>query len=361
MKLVDKHLLRTFLAPLAYCLIAFSLIFIIFDLFDNLSDFLDGHTPLSKIAWYYVVLLPSVLVFIVPISLLLAVLYSLSSLTKNNELTAMRACGISLVRLMVPFAAVGLLASIGIFAVNEAIAPDAAYWCRKFVSEQTRSDPKAVHTAELALHKDNANRFWYIQSFDTRDFSMDKVEVIQMRPDGTEDYKLQAEKARWMDGYWVFYDLSVQRYDREGNRLGAPQFTYAQEMTDYLEKPVDFLSEVKPPEFMSSVELLRYIRVNQHHEKEVINRRMMDLHFRLAQPWTCLIVTLLGIPFGNHTGRKGALRGFMLSLGLFFCYYALINLGLYLGKAGLLTPWLAGWLPNMLFFSTGLALIHRMR
>lgn len=360
-KLIDKYLLRTFLVPLGYCLAAFTLVYVIFDLFDNLSDFVDGKTPILQVATYYVVLLPSVLVFIVPISLLLAVLYSLSTLTKNNELTAMRASGISLTRLMMPFISVGLLASIGVAVVNETIGPQAAYWCKKFVSEQTREDRDAVHVAELAFHKDTARRFWYINRFDTRDFSMKNIEVIQMREDNTEEYKLQAAEGRWLDGYWLFLDLVVQHYDREGNPRGPPDFILTREMSDLSESPVDFLSEVKPPEFMSSRELLRYLRVNKNLQQESITRKTVDLHFRLAQPWTCLIVTLLGIPFGNQTGRKGALLGFVLSIGLFFGYYALINLGLYMGKEGLVPAWLAAWFPNVAFFTAGCILVHRMR
>lgn len=361
MKLIDRYLLRTFLVPLGYCLAAFTLVYVIFDLFDNLSDFIDGKTPVAEVLTYYLVLFPTVLVYIVPISLLLAVLSSLSGLTKNNELTAMRASGVSLIRLMVPFVVVGLLASLVVLAVNETIGPNASYWCKKFVSEQTKIDPDMVHTAELAFRKDAANRIWYIQRFDTRDFSMKRIEVTQRREDGTEEYKLQAAEGRWMDGYWVFTDLNMQYYDQEGNPKGPPRFFQTREMLDYSEKPVDFLSEIKPPEFMSSAELLRYIRVNDNMQPEALVRRLVDLHFRLAQPWTCLIVTLLGIPFGNQTGRKGAMMGFVLSIGLFFAYYALINFGLFLGKDGILPPWIAGWLPNLIFLPTGCYLIYRIR
>ena len=79
MKLIDKYLLRTLLAPLAYCLLAFVMIFIIYDLFDNLPDFIEGHTPLPLVGKYYLILLPSVTERIVPVSLLLAVLYALIS------------------------------------------------------------------------------------------------------------------------------------------------------------------------------------------------------------------------------------------------------------------------------------------
>ena len=75
MKIIDRYLLRTFLVPFFYCLTAFMMIYVIFDLFDNLNDFVEGKTPLLLVVKYYLILFPSVMIRIVPISLLLAVLY----------------------------------------------------------------------------------------------------------------------------------------------------------------------------------------------------------------------------------------------------------------------------------------------
>lgn len=361
MKLIDKYLLSSFLLPLFYCLMAFTLVYIIYDLFSSLDNFLDGKTPMLDVIKYYLILIPSALIYIVPISLLLAVLYSLSGLTKNNEITAMRACGISMTRLMVPFILIGLLCSLLVAVFNETIGPDAAYWCKKFVSEQTRDDPDAVHTHLLAFRKDSAHRDWYIQKFDTRDFSMKKIEVTQRREDMTESFKLRAAEGRWMDGYWIFSDIVIQKYDQDGNPRGPPEFIPTREMSQISERPIDFMSEVKPTEYMTSSELIRYLNVNSQLDEDKINRTTVDLHFRLAQPWSCFIVTLIGIPFGNQTGRKGALRGFVLSISFFFSFYALINIGLFIGKEGYIPAWLAGWLPNLLFFIIGCRLIYKMR
>ncbi len=112
MKLLDKYLLRQLLVPLAYCLLTFSMVFIIADLFEHLSDFIEAKTSFLQVVRYYLFILPSYMVFIAPISLLLGILYSLWQLSKNNELTAMRASGASFYRLMVPFS---LLESASVF------------------------------------------------------------------------------------------------------------------------------------------------------------------------------------------------------------------------------------------------------
>ena len=74
-----------------------------------------------------------------------------------------------------------------------------------------------------------------------------------------------------------------------------------------------------------------------------------------------LIVTLIGIPFGVKTGRRGAFLGIVLALALFFGYYFLINVAVAFGKKQAIEPWLAGWLPNLFFFVIALFMTWRMR
>lgn len=362
MKIIDRYLLRTFLTPFLYCLLAFIMIFVIFDLFDKLNDFIDGKTPIALIAKYYVVLIPSVLIQIVPVSLLLAVLYSLSSLTKNNELTAMRASGISILRLMIPYLSVGLLLSFAVGLINETIGPRAAYWCYNFAREQGRSDPSTVYVrSDLAIKNQNTRRSWLVGQFDIRDFSMRNVEVLQQREDTSDEFKIRAKEAVWLDGRWWFKDLSVQRYDQESNPMGIPRFALTEEMADLTEQPTLFLNEVKDPEFMTALDLHDYLKTHAHRAPSALARIRADMHSRLSMPWTCFIVTLLGIPFGSQTGRKGALLGVALSIGLFFGYYVLVNVGVGLAKKMVIPAEVGGWLPNLIFLAIGLVMVYRMR
>jgi lipopolysaccharide export system permease protein len=362
MKIIDRYLLRTFLVPFFYCLAAFMMIFVIFDLFDNLNDFIDGKTPGPLVLKYYLILLPSVLIQIVPISLLLAVLYSLSSLTKNNELTAMRASGISIIRLMIPFLAVGLILTGVVGAINETIGPRAAYWCYNFAREQKKNDPAAVYIKQnIALKHQATRRSWLVAEFDIRDYRMRRIEVLQQREDTSDERKIRAKEAQWLDGRWWFKDLVEQRYDPESNPMGPPRFALTEEMADLTETPTLFMNEVKDPEYLSALELADYIKTHPHRDPAALARIRADLHSRLSMPWTCFIVTLLGIPFGSQTGRKGAFLGVALSIGLFFGYYLLSNVGLGMAKNMVIPAVAGGWLPNVIFLTIGLVMVYRMR
>ena len=361
MRIIDRYLLTTVLAPLIYCLMAFALVYVVFDLFDNLTDFMEGKTPFPLIMKYYLILLPSVLVRIVPVAVLLAVIYALYQLSKNSELIAMRACGFSLVRLMLPFLALGLFVSVTVLVVNETQGPSAAYWCHKFVREQkTASD--SIHYATIAFKKEKQGRVWFIDRFDTRNFSLRHVEVTQLSPDGRHEMsKTRADGGSWIEGQWIFTNVTIQVYEEDGSPQGAPEYAAQRVMLDYNERPDDFLNEVKDPEFLSSAELDRFIRVHKNLEPAAVARYRTDYYARLAMPWASFIVVLMGVPVGAHSGRRGVMPAVAGSLAMVLLYYALMMSGIAAAKAMMIPPWLGGWLPILVFSVTGLFTLRSIR
>lgn len=363
MKLLDKYILRTLLVPMAYCLIAFAMLYIVYDLFQHMEDFIEAKTPVPLIAQYYAMLLPSALFIIAPISILLSILYSLSQLTKNNEITAMRASGVSIYRVLSPCVIIGLLASIAVAFVQETVAPYCATWTSQFLLEERKKEEIDVNIVNnLPYRNPYEHRTWLIGRFDKKNLTLEKVSVIQQREDGSEAYQVHAEEARFLDGRWWFMQAALQRYDPQSHPMGPPQFSASLEMPDLTETPRLFLNETKDdPYQLSSREIHHYIQTHQHLDASILARYAVDLQHRLALPWTCLVVTLIGLPFGTHTGRKGALAGILLCFVLFFSYYVLQSVGLALGKDQAIPAWAAAWTPNVLYAFIGLALIYRMR
>lgn len=363
MKLIDRYLLRTLGAPLAVCLTAFVLVFVVHDLFDHLDNFVSAGTPLDQVLRYYLFLIPSVFYLIVPIALLLAVLYSLSHLTKNNELTAMRASGVSLYRLLVPFAAVGVLFVFIVYGINERIAPDCAYWCDLFISKEKSKDrPDADFSDPIPLKNNRERRVWSVQEIDAKTYAMRGILLIQEREDGSYEVEYNAERGEWLDGQLWFHDVTIQNYDAYSNPRGAEQHVAHLEMTELTESPKDFLNEVKyRKEWMSAIELARFLDTRPDVSPKTFWRYSTDFHYRMAIPWASFVVTLLGIPLGSATGRKGVFFGVFVSIGLFFLYYVAIMFCLALGKQGSIAPWMAGWLPNLGFLGIGCLLLYRMK
>jgi lipopolysaccharide export system permease protein len=362
MKILDKYLLRSLAGPLCSCLAAFTMVYVIFDLFGNLDDFLQGGASLYQILRFYLLIVPTSLIFICPVSMLLSVLYCLSTLSKNSEWTAMRACGLSVARLSLPFLLVGTFLSGVTAVVNETLAPEAAYRTKQFVRIQRADDKKAARMATyVALRNVVGRRTWMITLFDTQSFDMYNVELIQLNAQGLDLRKITAERATWTDGRWWLENVAVQTYDDYGSLRGLPQKKQHMELDFATETPDDFLNVVKDSKYLSAREILRFRAAHASMSDDAANRLAVDFHSRLASPWSTLVVTLLGISFGNQTARKGALTGVMLAISLFFGFYVLTHFGMWAGKEGWFPAWLAGWGPNGVFLAVGLSLLSKMK
>ncbi len=360
MKILTKYLLRSLLSPLLYCLLGFTLLFVINDLFDNFSDFIESGIRPLEILYYYTQLLPPVAIHILPVCLLLAMLYSLSRLTRHSEITAMRAGGISIYRIVVPFIGVGLLATLVAAFINESVAPDAAFHAEQFLEFQKQGRVEDIYYANnIALKRDRQD--WYVEKFDTRDHSMYNVKLTRQRLDGSDESTLQAKRASWMDGRWWFLDITTQQYDENGDLAGPPEIILMNEMRDLTETPQTFMSEIKDTQYLSTREMHTYLRSKKEISDNDRIRLEVDLHSRMSMPLICLVVTLIGVPVGAHTGRKGAMAGIMLALSLFFGFYILQLVSQGFGKEGMIPAWLGGWLPVILFGAAAPFMIHRMR
>jgi lipopolysaccharide export system permease protein len=360
MKILTRYLLKSLFVPLLYCLFGFTLIFVISDLFDNFSEFLEsGMNPL-EILYYYSQTLPPITVLILPACLLLAMLHSLSRLTRHSEITAMRAGGVSIYRIVMPFIGAGIAISLLAVFINEKIAPNAGWRADQFLEYQKSGRNNEIFFARNLAIK-NRNHVWMVGALDTRDSSLYNVELVEQRPDGSDAVKYNAAKALWLDGRWWFMDMTVQAYKENGDLAGPPEMILQKEMRGLRETPQTFMAEIKDPKHLSASEMRRYLRSKKEISSNTRARLLVDYHSRLAAPFTCLIVTLIGVPIGAHTGRRGAFAGIMAAMTLFFAFYILQLVAQALGKQEIIPAFLGGWLPIIVFGLASPLFIHRMR
>jgi lipopolysaccharide export system permease protein len=267
---------------------------------------------------------------------------------------------VSIYRIIMRFIGAGVIGTLLVGVINEVVAPNAAYRAEQFLAyHQTGRAEKVYFARHVALKNDQ--NIWYIKRIDTRDSSMYNVELVEQREDGSDALKIQAKKALWLDGQWWFMDLTVQNYNENGDLKGAPKMELQREMRDLHETPETFMTEIKDPAFLSSREMLHYLESKKGISSATRARLKVDLHSRIAAPLICLIVTIIGVPVGAHTGRRGAFAGIMMAMSLFFGFYILQLVCQGLGKEGLIPAWLGGWLPTLLFGAASPFMIHRLR
>src|SRR5919109_357309 len=138
MKLLDRYVLRNFLQVYLYCIAGFISIWLIFDISDNISTFLDQRAGLFLVLRYYAAQLPEILMILLPVSLLLALLFSLGRMSRANEIVSMLTAGRSLPRLLLPLIGVGLLTTGAAMALNYSMAPHAEV-SRQRILDEARS------------------------------------------------------------------------------------------------------------------------------------------------------------------------------------------------------------------------------
>ncbi|MBP1589843.1 MAG: LptF/LptG family permease [Kiritimatiellae bacterium] len=367
MKLYQRYLLAQVRRPWAYILVGFCAIVVLIDLFDNFSDFMDGSLPLHQIALYYSILIPTYLPYMLPVSILLALLYALWNLGKSSEITAMRACGLSLSQIISPFLWMGLVCSMALLTINECFNPWAMHWTRQFREERHDGQTVGDHVVwNIAYMNEPAHRRWQAASFNPRasaSYELRDLSITQQRPDDTVEFRLEATRGAWVDGHWWFENVNTRYFDRNNRPLGRVEPAAQLDLTSLSETPRDFIDETKDPETERSMADIRRFLATHNISRQTRNRFLVDYWYRLASPWLCLVVVLLGVPFGTSTSRRGMGMGILFALLSFFGYYVLMSFCLHWGKMPpqALPPFVAAWLPNLLFSTLGVTLLYRIR
>src|SRR5205809_4160074 len=221
MRLLDRYLLRELLIPLGYCLGGFLVFWIAFDLFSDLGAFQQEKLKPLEIGEYYVALLPKLLQDIVaPMALLLALLYALTNHARHQEITAMRAAGVSMWRLCVPYLGVGLAASICLFALNEFWVPDTSDQAERILNRRVQR-PKKGGVATSGLANLRERRTWLAGEYNERTSEMLNPQILWSLPDGSELWLLASRAVR-INGVWTFFDAREYTATGDTNAMLAP-------------------------------------------------------------------------------------------------------------------------------------------
>jgi lipopolysaccharide export system permease protein len=364
MRLLDRYLLRELFIPLGFCLCGFLIFYVAFDLIGSLNHFQEQNLLAGDVIEYYLVKIPDIIVFILPVTLLLALLYALTNHSRHHEITAIRAAGVSLWRLSLPYLAVGLLFSGIVFVLNEFWVPDSQAKQER-IMQRRRNDGSADLSKPTALgfHNTRDGRNWIIGSYNFKTDAMSDPQVF-WSSQGT-NYHLVSKRANHTNDVWIFYDVNLFRgSDREiTNELAMPQFT---------EQPREFRNEARfAKRFQGKLaadgakipifEIVDYLSVHPDLSPKYERWLRTQLHGRIAAPWSCFVVVLIAIPFGAASGRRNVFMGVAGSIVICFVYFILLQLGLALGTGGFLPAWIAAWLPNAFFGITGIWLMLRVR
>jgi LPS export ABC transporter permease LptG/LPS export ABC transporter permease LptF len=357
-QLLDTYVLTSFLFYFAMLLASFVLMTEVYNFFDLLGDIIRNGIAMSRVFTYLFFLTPMLIYETLPISVLVAVLVTFGVLTKHNEVTAFKACGISLHRLAIPVLAMSGVFSAGLFAFDHFYIPDA-----NKKQDALRNEIKGKPT-QTYLHPERkwifgkGSRIYYYKYFDNLESVMGNVSVFELDPK-TFDLRreISAERAQWQPSMrtWIFQSGWVRQ-------VRPATFTRFQVMTfPELEEPPDyFLKELKQDKQMNFYELESYIGDLQQSGFDTIRLRV-QLYKKFSVPLFALIMATISIPFGFLVGNRGAMAGIGVSIGIAIAYWGVGKLFEQIGNANQLPPGLAAWSPDVIFALAGTYLLLRMK
>ncbi|MDZ7291661.1 MAG: LptF/LptG family permease [candidate division KSB1 bacterium] len=378
MRLLDQYLSKKFLFNQAFALIAFASIFITVDLVEGLSDYIDKKVPAVVIVSYYFYYLPYILVLTMPVAMLLASLFSVGQLSKYNEITAMKAAGQSLHRILLPILIIGLLISGLMIVFAEKVVPVAnqrkAELKQQYIERLPKNLPARLsnlYFQEGINHDNRSNaahalpsnvRRVFIGYYDDATktaqkvsiqnyngvFIVERIDAVQMRWKALADGKT---------GIWEMRKGYRRRFEGEHeiatrfDTLAMPELSFTPQVLTKVQKN---------PEEMSYVELQQFIREVERNGGNP-DRWLVDLYLKISFPLANFIIVLFGAPLAAGKVRSGGAFGIALSLIVCFLYFGTVKTAQSLGQSGTINPLLAAWLGNLIFLVAGSLILLKAR
>lgn len=360
MKILDRYTIKGFMLPFFYCLIVFYLLYMVADILGHLNDILKNKMPFQILAQFYLSFLPLIYVQTAPIAILLGIVYLLSTMNKNNELTAMKASGINIVFTLRPVFITGIIICLSIFYINENLVPKTSLIAHKIKMdylEVEKKDKEVKAVKDLTVYG-KAKQMIYAKRFDTSTNKLYDIIILEYDEKQNLTRKIISKEAMWLVGRWRFYDVIIYRFSKQGQPVGKV-LNFKEKIIRLPEKPAELLKGEFMSSFMNYPQLKSYINRLKGTDKKTLNRLKTDLYFKLALPFVAFVMILLGIPFAIASIHGGVTQSVGISIIAGLGYYACIGISLALGKGSFLPPLVAAHFPNVAFFIIALVLIRR--
>jgi LPS export ABC transporter permease LptF/LPS export ABC transporter permease LptG len=358
--ILDDYVLRDFFLNLALVLSAFLLLLLVFTVFELLGDIVRNQVSSVVVGEYLLTVSPYFLYNIAPLAILLAVLITLGLMQRSNEMTAIKATGISIYRVVTPVVAACAVLAVALFLSDQLYLPyankrqDALRNLIKGKPAQTYLNPDRKW-----IFGQHSNIYYY-QLFDSERNEFGRLSVFQFDPATFQlKQRIYAERARWEETVrqWV----CTQGWERDFRGPAIANFrTFAvATFAAVSEPPTYFKKEVKQSSEMNYQELRRYIHDLQQSGFEVVRLRV-QLEKKFAFPLVALVMAVLAIPFALQAGRRSTVTGVAVAVGIALVYWTISGLFEAMGNISELPPFLAAWSPDLIFALLGGYLILRV-
>lgn len=359
MKIISKYLLKNFFSPFLLALSIFSLLFLLEQFLEKLEMFLSYQATFIQILEYLLFRLPYWIVQIFPLTILMGLLFSLSKLSSNNEITALKSVGVGSHLFLFPIFTIILLFTFFIFFVNENLVPRAnayARYIQRYKIQKTDFEDKRIQEKFIYIGK--GKKFFTIDFFDGKKGIIRGIGIDEYDENFRLSKQILAQEAQYKNGNWYFYRGIIRVFSVGKETFREEKFE--ERIIPLDEKIEDFFISEKKIDEMDSKELKKYI-IRLKSQGIPTRKEEISLRLRFAYPFSNLVMFFLGVPFALSLHKGGRIRSFAFSLGIAFLYWSILSLSRALGENRYLSPILSAWSANILFLVVGLLLFLKIR
>ena len=302
--------------------------------------------------------LPSIIVFVFPMSMLLATILTIGRFRSDSEIIAFKASGISFIRIVMPIIFIGLLVSLTAIWFQEVIIPRSNKSAEDIIySLNQKKQPAIKKNINFTEYDKHGLPLRLINVLEVKNGKLQNVTLAEYE-DGILVRLIRAKSGAFIkSGDWVFYHGSLYSFDK----VNPDKLLYIQFEKEFINLPVnplDFSKREKSVEEMNARELKKHIDFNKRTGKDVATD-LVKLHMRFSIPFASVIFAILGSSVGLKSQRNSSSTGLGLSLVVIIVYYLLLSVGMYMGMTNIIPAVVAAWLPNLAVGSVGILLLSR--
>ncbi|MGH7254447.1 MAG: LPS export ABC transporter permease LptG [Nitrospirales bacterium] len=362
MTILSRYILREYAKVFFLCLAGLMTVYLVVDFFEKIRKFVHHDAALGTVLEFFVLRIPAISFQMTPLAVLMATLLTLGMLARNQEITAMRSCGISLYRISWPFLCFALAVSFALLAVSAVIMPVSTVKAEYVKTTKIeKKDPVPAIVAMRPWVQIGEQTLLNVDVVDPEGPILHGVTLYQLNEQFQVTAITEAREARFTGQTWVLMDGVRRQLLPDGRTLAHPFEEWPAPLTRTPQDLQTWLATES--EAMTLMDLDAYISRLRRGGYKVADY-LTDYHGRIAFPFVSVVMVVVGIALSL---RRSGVRGSGMAIGIGqalaigFLYWTAHSVAIALGRSGALAPLLAGWIANLLFLSFGSYLFLKVR
>jgi len=351
--LIDKYLVLSFIKKFLSVLFVFVIIFLVVDIIEDVDKMLDFRLEFNQYSLMYLYSIPQYINIAFPMTILIATVMTFTLLQKNNEITALKASGVSIYRLSVPFILIGILSSISMFYFENMVVTQSNIFKSDLEKKYYNQNYNKKINRNILMQVDQ-NKVIIIEKFDFRNKMAINVS-LQEFIDNVMVSRIDAKQLEWNGDSWIAKDAIYRSLTKNSTYINL-----SDSILDINLNPIDLIESTIKPEEMDYWSLSSFIIRLKNNGRDY-KKWLVDLHFKTAFPFSNILMVLFAIALTIKRPRSNFLVGIGSSILVIFIYYIMIKTGQTMGYNGVLPPFISVWMANIIFFIAGLFLLSKTK